>query len=85
MANDHVRNLIEQARETPFYKEVLIPELNRRLALYDELIGDPDPWKRYGYVEAYFAIKSFKLSLETSSSEEEAEIKQPPVFGGTAK
>lgn len=62
--DDRTVNLIQQASETPFYKEVLIPELDRRLAFYDDMMTtEVDPWKRYGYVEAYNALKRFKLAL----------------------
>ena len=72
---DQVYKIIKEAQETPFYKEVLIPELDRRLAAYDELIADKDPWRRYAFVEAYLAIKALKLALENI-----APSKQTPVF-----
>ena len=83
--DQRISGIIKGAKDTPFYKEVLIPELNRRMATYDELAATTDPWKRYGYVEAYLALKHFKLSLEAASSEEEEEIKQTPVLDGPAK
>ena len=87
MANK-IKNLIAQAKETPFYKEVLMPELNRRLALYDDLmVATADPWERYGYVEAYKALKQFKIALEMASEEddEEEQIKRTPTNSGPAK
>lgn len=86
MTKDRVKSLINQAKETPFYKELLIPDLDRRLATYDELMATSDPWKRYGYVEAYIALKQFKLALELASSDEdlEEEIKQIPTISGPA-
>jgi len=86
MRPGRIINLIQQAKDTPFYKELLMPELNRRMASYDELMATTDPWKRYGYVEAYMALKAFKLALElASSSEEEVNKADTRPGGGPAK
>lgn len=54
--------LILEASKTPFWNEVFIPDLNNAIAVLDNsMTTELDPWKRYGYVEAYKWLSEFKL------------------------
>ena len=54
--------LILEAAKTPFWNEVLIPDLNNAIAVLDSsMTTEADPWRRYGIVEAYKWLTEFKL------------------------
>lgn len=53
--------LIKQASTTEFWKKVFIPYLDHTMAYLDTQMMNEDPWVRYGKVEAYRAMKIFKL------------------------
>lgn len=60
----HRARLVLEASKTPFWNEVLMPELDNYIATLDSsMTTEEDPWRRYANVEAYRIMCIFKINL----------------------
>ena len=57
-----IEDQIYEFGQTHYWKDIIKPEFEGRIAEIDaRMIGETDPWKRYGLVEAYKYMALFKL------------------------
>ena len=61
-SENRIVQLVYDRKQTAFWKEVVEPQFQVRLAMLDtKMCDESDAWKRYGYVEAYKHLKEFIL------------------------
>ena len=75
---NRIIQLVYDGKRTAFWKEVVEPQLQVRLAMLDgKMCSESDPWKRYGYVEAYKQMKEFTLWFDDILSRDSEDTDTP--------